>query len=697
MIEECDTVKIKTKLWMLLSVMVLVMVLITVIMYTKTSSVMIELADTEAVKSVDYLVKMIEFYFDGLEDMVGNSRPGIQAMFREDGTVDKQQLKKQLEELLAFNKAKNITEVYVGLESDGSVTCGSGYVPPDDFDARTRTWYKEASAKRGVVVTEPSMDVISNTLVIASAIPLYGANGALLGVIAVDISLEALTSIIRAASVFDAGYGVLLAPDGLVLEHPDKSFILAENFSKTSARVESVLASLGTKMVAGETGFSDYTLLGTTRRIYYEPSRRGYILALVFPHSQLQTIVRNVTMLQTVAGIIALVFIFIYMLFMIPSITKPLKAVVMTLERMASLNLTPDPKVADLVAGINETTELGTMVVSLRKMRSVFGDVVESVREGIEQLTSSSAMLDNLSQKAALEVDQSMSAVTNVETLAHDALNSVEATASAVQEITQAATMTATSATQGAEASSTTSRLSAEVSEMVDGFVSELQGVGDSSLENSKGMADVGSAVASIGTFVSSIRNIASQTNLLALNAAIEAARAGDAGRGFAVVADEVRKLAEDSNVASHHVADMMQHLDLGTKNAIASAQESAKVVSEIIERAHETQQSLQNALSEIDKVNEAVQTIAAAAQQQAASSNEIAESSHHARDSIANVAQEVSSITHATVETQEAILKVSQEASTLLSISSNLESLISRFVIAKKEPSPMKSLPSKR
>jgi methyl-accepting chemotaxis protein len=500
----------------------------------------------------------------------------------------------------------------------------------------------------------------------------------------VDISLENLTSKIKTASVLGMGYGILLAPDGLVLEHPDKTFLFAENLSKRSSKIMGDLASLGAKMVAGESGFGDYTLLGTTRRIYYHPSKSGYISAIVLSHTQLESIVRGVTAFQTIAGVIALALIFAYMIFMIPSITKPLHAVVTALDRMASLDLTSDPKTVELMSSIREKTELGTMIASLRNMRGVFIDMVNSVNENVEQLISSSGILDNLSQNAAYEVQQSTFATTNVENLASDALNSVETTTTAVREVTEATTMTANSATRGAEASGATAKLSLAIADMVSEFVNELQGVGDASLENSKGMSEVESAVAAIGEFVTSIRNIASQTNLLALNAAIEAARAGEAGRGFAVVADEVRKLAEDSNVASHHVVEMIGNLQLGTKNAIASAQNSAIVVSDIIVQARKTQESLKNALTEIDKVDEVVQTIAAATEEQAASSNEISESSTHTKNSITNVAREISTITQATAKTQEAIKKVAQEAANLSSISVNLENLVSRFVTPK-------------
>ncbi len=77
------------------------------------------------------------------------------------------------------------------------------------------------------------------------------------------------------------------------------------------------------------------------------------------------------------------------------------------------------------------------------------------------------------------------------------------------------------------------------------------------------------------------IMEISNQTNLLALNASIEAARAGDAGRGFAIVAEEVRKLAISSSETVEKITTGLSGMD----------------------------DSIDNIVSRIDKINTLVQT----------------------------------------------------------------------------------------
>jgi methyl-accepting chemotaxis protein len=155
--------------------------------------------------------------------------------------------------------------------------------------------------------------------------------------------------------------------------------------------------------------------------------------------------------------------------------------------------------------------------------------------------------------------------------------------------------------------------------------------------EAAEKVRELGSLGEKIGQVVETIDDIAEQTNLLALNAAIEAARAGEHGRGFAVVADEVRKLAERSGRETRQIAELIQRVQAGTRDAVAAMGSGAGKVDEQASRADEAGKALEAIQTAIDTTVGQVSGIAAAAQELAGSSRSVVQ----AMDAIAAVVSE--------------------------------------------------------
>ncbi|KEQ26749.1 methyl-accepting chemotaxis protein [Paenibacillus tyrfis] len=126
-----------------------------------------------------------------------------------------------------------------------------------------------------------------------------------------------------------------------------------------------------------------------------------------------------------------------------------------------------------------------------------------------------------------------------------------------------------------------------------------------------------------IGQITCLIADISEQTKLLAINAAIEAARAGEAGKSFHVVAQEVRKLSDQTNKATKEIGEMLNQIQLQTKEVVLSmkagsehALTGVQMTDQVSNSLHSNEESFRRATEQAEAVSELFRTLVEGSEQ---------------------------------------------------------------------------------
>jgi len=358
-----------------------------------------------------------------------------------------------------------------------------------------------------------------------------------------------------------------------------------------------------------------------------------------------KTSMKSVMLLGMFVAIGIGVFISIYISRMI---TLPLHAVVSRAKSIAEGDLT-GTEIA--LKGNDELTELAKAINSMTSSLKV---MVEQISASVHQISSASEELSTSSEETSQNIYEQQSQTDQVAT----AMNEMSTT---VQDVSKNITGSA----QAAEEANTETGIGRVVVDGTVNAINQLAGKLDGATDVIQQLEQDSE---NINTVLDVIKGVAEQTNLLALNAAIEAARAGEQGRGFAVVADEVRTLAGRTQQSTEEINQVIEKLQIGSRNAVEVMKQSREEAQTVVEHATKAGESLSIISTSVSSINDMSTQIASAAEQQSATAEEI-------NKNITNISQ-------LAIETSAGAQQTTSASEDLSQLATKLHGLVGEFKV---------------
>ncbi len=479
-------------------------------------------------------------------------------------------------------------------------------------------WYTCPRDTQRTCLLDPYADEVAgkSLLMTTISLPLL-ADGKVIGVIGIDIALDALQAAANAAQqeLFDgAGIMEVLSGNGLIASYSGQPEMVGKNLVDTlgseGKEIVQLLAS-DTRKVREQDD--------TIRAVYpvkpiADAKSWGVVIklpkqVLLADSVKLQGVLDQAQASGTLkallvggaAGLLGLLLIWLTA----TGVTRPINSVAAMLKEIAS----GDGDLTQRLA-YGKKDELGELVNwfnrFLDKLQPTIAQIKQSITEARGTADQSSEIARQTSEGMQVqfrEIDQVATASNEMSATAHDVANSASNAASAARGADQ-------SAREGLSIIERSTRDITTLAEEVSKAVTEVEALAVNSEQ--------------IGSVLEVIRSIAEQTNLLALNAAIEAARAGESGRGFAVVADEVRNLAKRTQDSVEEIRLVIERIQGATRGVVATMHSSQS-------QAQNNAGQIQQAVQALGKISDAVTVIsdmnlqiASAAEQQSAVAEEV-------------------------------------------------------------------------
>ena len=596
--------KLKNKMLFLIGVpMLLVIIVLTIVSYIYSKSLLVS-------ESRETMLAYVQKYASDIETIISEKKTYVELSANQ---ISKEQKRGQalLSDLSYLtNHVNGALTFYAGF-ADKTFLDGSGWVPDASFDPTGRSWYQGAIGKNLTFISDPYINAIDNSTVVAISHEL-NYNGKSVGVLGGDISMKDFETLIKDIQLEETGKAYLMNKNGNFIIHDE--YTLNDNMATVK---NGALSTVAEKLSTNKPDFLSHKGSGIACFYAICPVKNtNWAIVLEAPVKEVIQVSYELATFMAVIGLLS-VLILLFIIYLIAnSIARPIIRLSKAIQEMGEYDFTLSDTSPSLLYAKNKD-EIGVISRALITVKKNIQEIIVQITNIANQVSASSEELASSSEHSA---------------------NTSRNLARTVEEISNGAVMQAEDMQKGAESMQVMDRaLSAneniiktlniiiqKVSSAkergivtVSQLITATNKVKDASEQVHSVILNTNDRASQISAASNMIQSISDQTNLLALNAAIEAARAGEAGKGFAVVAEEIRKLAEQSNLFTKEIQEIVQGLTEKVSETVAIMAVVGDTITEQNDKVNETRElfdiistELDKNMSEVNHLNHSVQEL---------------------------------------------------------------------------------------